>query len=252
MRKYKKFISYDALTNAWQELGWAGDPPPKLEKFGHVYGRTALDWKRGHYYWLSPRHVLNRYWIDEKRWDAIPGVAMGGYISMEWNEKLDMLIAINGGHKVIGFRNGESKIIGESAVDGYHSVGRYNRKRGDMLFAGGNKSRRKVSLIGSDGSIRNLRDAPIDISIRNASLTYDARSGNYLIMLREQRQMYEFDPDLDEWRFVKEWGRSDWPFGSNGFFTPVVIDELGVVFWQSEAGNHVYRHDSVFDRAKSE
>jgi hypothetical protein len=43
MRKYKKFISYNVLTNAWQELCWAGDPPPKLEKFGHVYGRTALD-----------------------------------------------------------------------------------------------------------------------------------------------------------------------------------------------------------------
>jgi hypothetical protein len=134
---------------------------------------------------------------------------------MEWHEKLDMLVAINQRHKVLGFRDGESKFIGESAVDGYHSVG-YNRKRGDMLFAGGNHSRRKVSLIGPDGKIRNLRDAPFDISIRNASVTYDPKSGNYLIMLRNQRQMYELSPDLDEWRLAKEWGEPEWPFGRHG------------------------------------
>ena len=48
MRKYKKFISYDTVENRWRELGWQGAAPPKVEKFGHTYGRTALDWKRGH------------------------------------------------------------------------------------------------------------------------------------------------------------------------------------------------------------
>jgi hypothetical protein len=205
-----------------------------------------LDWKRGHYYWLSPGKVLNRYWIDEKRWESIPGVAMGGYISMEWHERLDMLIAINRGHRMVSFRDGESRSMGKSAVDGYHSVGRYNRKRGDMLFAGGNDSLRKISLIAADGSIRNLQDAPFDIVIKNASLTYDPVSGNYLVMLREQRQMYEFNPDRDEWRLARAWREPEWPFGRHGIYTPVVIDELGVLFWQSETGNRVYRHRSVF------
>lgn len=249
MRKYKKFISYDALTNRWQELGWAGEPPPKLEKFGHVYGRTALDWKRGHYYWLAPDKVLNRYRIDDSRWDAIRGVAMSGYISMEWHEKLDMLIAINPGHEVVAFRDGETKVLGKSAVHGYHSVGRYNRTRGEMLFAGGNQSRRKVSSIAHDGKIRDHRDAPFDISIGNASLTYDPLTGNYLVMLGKQRQLYEYDPDREEWRLAGEWNEAVWPFGPYGFYTPVVIDELGVIFWQSEAGNHVYRHKSAFDQA---
>ncbi len=247
MRKYKRFISYDVLMNAWQELGWAGEPPPKFEKFGHVYGRTALDWKRGHYYWLSPDRILSRYWIDEARWEAIPGIALGGAISMEWHEGLDMLIAITRGHNRVGFREGVLKSMGDSAVDGYHSVGRYNRKRGDMLFAGGNYSLRKLELLGSDGTVRTFKDAPIDVSIKNTSLSYDPLSGNYLFVLRDQRQIYEFNPDRDEWRLAREWSASDWPFGAYGFYTPVVIDDLGVLFWQSEKGNRVYRHRSAFD-----
>jgi hypothetical protein len=247
MRKYKKFISYDVPTNTWHELGWDGDPPPKFEKFGHVYGRTALDWKRGHYYWLSPGNILNRYWIDEARWEAIPGVAIGGPISIEWHEKLDMLITITRGHKMVSFRNGELKSMGYSAVDGYHSVGCYNRKRGDMLFAGGNQSLRKIDLVDASGKLHSFKDAPIDISIKNASLTYDPQSGNYLIVLRTQRQIYEFNPDRDEWRLAREWTEAEWPFGPHGFFTPVVIDELGVLFWQSVKGNRVYRHRSVFN-----
>lgn len=250
MRKYKRFISYGVPTNSWQELGWAGEPPPKLEKFGHVYGRTALDWKRGHYYWLSPGRILNRYRIDEARWEAISGIALGGPISMEWHEKLDMLIAINRGHQMVSFRNGELKPLGESAVDGYHSVGRYNRKRGDMLFAGGNESPRKLELIDAAGKVRRFKDAPIDISIKNTSLTYDPQSGNYLFVLRTQRQIHEFDPDRDQWRLVREWSSADWPFGKYGFYTPVVIDELGVLFWQSETGNRVYRHRSAFVRGE--
>lgn len=246
MRQYKKFISYDAVNNQWQELGWAGDPPPKFEKFGHVYGRTALDWKRGHYYWLSPGNVLNRYAIDQLVWESIPGVGIGGYISMEWHEALDALIAINPGGKMVAFRGGATNAIGQSAVDGYHSVGRYNRTRGDMLFAGGNASRRALELLERGGRVRRFREAPIDISIQNASLTYDPVSGNYLVMLRRERELHEFDPDRDEWRLAGKWDRDEWPFGTHGFYTPVVIDELGVVLWQSETGGHVYRHATAF------
>lgn len=246
MRKYKKFISYDAVKNQWSELGWKGDPPPKFEKFGHVYGRTALDWKRGHYYWLSPDNMLNRYFIDNEKWEAIRDVPIGGYISMEWHETLDMLVAIKQGHEVMGFRGNEARTLGKAGVDGYHSVGRYNRKRGDMLFAGGNHSRQKVSLIGGDGEIIDKRDAPFSLSIGNSSLTYDPISGNYLLMRGKERKLYEYEPGRDEWRVAGEWSVDEWPFGVYSFYTPIVIDELGVVFWQSEVGNYIYRHKSVF------
>lgn len=246
MRKYKKFISYDALRNRWDELGWEGEPPPKFEKFGHVYGRTALDWKRGHYYWLSPGNVLNRYVIDQARWEAVRGVPIDGYISMEWHETLDKLIAIKQGHEVMAFRDGETKKLGEAGVHGYHSVGRYNRTRGDMLFAGGNKSGEKVSLISRDGKIVEKRDAPFRLSIGNSSLTYDPISGNYLLVRGKERKLYEYDPDRDEWRVAGDWSAGGWPFGPYAFYTPVVIDELGIILWQSEVGIFLYRHKTAF------
>ncbi|WP_049780268.1 hypothetical protein [Aromatoleum aromaticum] len=248
IRKYKKFISYDAESNAWQVLGWEGEPPPQHVELGHTYGRTALDSTRGHYYWLSPGQILSRYWIDEERWEAVPGVKIGGYIPIEWHEKLDMLVAINRGGKMVAFSKGETKSIGASVVDGYHSVGSYNRTRGDMLFAGGNASRRKLELIEADGDVRRFRDAPINISVARTALSYDPKSGNYLFLQRQERQLHEFNPDLDEWRLIREWSESEWPFGKEGSSTPVVIDELGVIFWQSEMGIRVYRHRSAFDK----
>lgn len=246
MRKYKKFISYDAINNQWEELGWDGEPPPKFEKYGHVYGRTAIDWKRGHYYWLSLDNVLNRYLIDEKRWEAIRDVPIGGYISMEWHESLDMLIAIPRGHEVKAYRDGKTLTLGKAAVDGYHSLGRYNRTRGDMLFGGGNKSSQKISSISKDGSIRDHHDAPFPFTIGNSSLTYDPVSGNYLLLRAKERELYEYDPDREEWRLAGDWSAGGWPFGAYGFYTPIVIDELGVIFWQSEHGNYLYRHKSAF------
>lgn len=97
MRKYKRFISYDVMSNVWQVFGWAGEAPPKFERVGHVYGRTALDWKRGYYYWLGPGAVLYRYLLKDARWESIDGVLMGGYISMEYHEGMDALLAINRG-----------------------------------------------------------------------------------------------------------------------------------------------------------
>lgn len=250
MRKYKKFISYDVAANRWQVLGWEGDAPPHFERLGHVYGRTALDWKRGHYYWLSPNRALNRYVIDDARWEVIPNVPIRGYISMEWHETLDVLVAINRGGQRVVFRPGETEVVSRSVVDGYHSVGRYNRKRGDMLFAGGNKSRRLLELFDKEGKVQRFRDAPIEISIQNTSLTYDPESGNYLFILRRERELHEFSPELDEWRLAKKWSEGEWPFGKHGFYTPIVIDELGVIFWQSGEGNYVYRHATTFSNLR--
>lgn len=249
MRQYKKFISYDALANVWRELGWEGEPPPKFERFGHVYGRTALDAKRGHYYWLAQNNVLHRYRIDEARWEAIAGVPIRGYLSMEWHEGVDKLVAVNPGHEVVGFRDGAAAALGRAAVHGYHSVGRYNRSRGDMLFAGGNQSPRKLTVVTRTGAIEDRGDAPFDITIKHASLTYDPASGNYLLMRGNVRQLYEYQPDRDEWRLAADWGEAGWPFSRSTFYTPIVIDELGVILWQSEGGIYLYRHRSAFREA---
>ncbi len=250
-RKYKKFISYNAATNAWEELGWDGDGPPKFEEFGHTYGRTALDRKHGYYYLLAAGG-LYRYRIDEARWEALGAVPIKGFISMQWHERLDALVAVSTGNEVYAFRDGRWDSLGKSAVHGYHSLGRYNRKRGDMLVAGGNESLRKVDLIDAAGKIHAMPDAPFDISIKDHALTYDPVSGNYLVLRRDQRQLYEFNPDAKEWRLAADWSAGGWPFGKYGFQVPVVIDEAGVILWQHEAGPQLYRHRSVFGAGAAE
>lgn len=244
-RQYKKFISYDALANTWRELGWDGEPPPKFEQYGHTYGRTALDARRGDYYLLSGAN-LYRYHIDAARWSALGEVPIRGFLSMAWHEKLDKLVAVSPGHQVHAFRDGEWVVLGQSAVHGYHSLGRYNRKRGDMLVAGGNESLRKVDLIDGQGHIRAMPDAPFDISIKDTALTYDPVGGNYLILRRNTRQLYELDPDRREWRLAADWNAGGWPFGQYGYHVPIVIDELGVILWQHEGGPRLYRHRSAF------
>lgn len=244
MRLYKRFISYDALQNRWQELGWAGEAPPKLEKFGHVYGRTALDYRRGHYYWHVPGE-LYRYDIDRRQWSSHAVRRLAAEIAMEWHEALDRLVALDRGGKIYVLQDGQFEPYGQAGVDGYHSVGRYNRTRREMLFAGGNNSPHSLTAIDENGRIRQFDPAPFAISIKNVSLTYDPVGGNYLFFLREQRMLYEFDPDRGRWRLVREWKAEEWPFGEFGFYTPVVIDDLGVILFQSETGNRIYRHTTT-------
>ncbi len=243
-RKYKKFISYNAAANAWEELGWEGDGPPKFEEYGHTYGRTALDRKHGYFYLLAG-DGLYRYAIDAARWEALSVVPIKGFISMQWHERLDALVAVSTGHEVYAFRDGRWDLLGQAAVHGYHSLGRYNRKRGDMLVAGGNESLRKVDLIDAAGKIHAMPDAPFDISIKDHALTYDPVSGNYLVLRRNQRQLYEFSPDAKAWRLAADWSEGGWPFGKYGFQVPIVIDEAGVILWQHETGPRLYRHRSV-------
>ena len=94
--------------------------------------------------------------------------------------------------------------------------------------------------------IHAKHEAPFDISIKNHSLTYDPLSGNYLVLRRNQRQLYEYQPDRDEWRLAMDWSKSGWPFGAYGFEVPIVIDDLGVILWQYAPGPLLYRHRSVF------
>lgn len=249
-RAFKKFISYDAATNAWSELGWAGEHPPLTRENGHTYGRTALDWKRGHYYRAAGKGKMHRYVIDQARWEEITGVPITGYISMEWHYGIDSLVAVTHGYKVYGYRNGSWTEMGVSAVHGYHSVAQFNPVRNDMLVAGGNHSLRKVDIIDANGAIQPRRDAPFDIAIKSHSLTYDPVSGNYLMLRRRERELYEYQPDLDEWRLAEKWGSSDWPFGRYGLQVPIPIEELGVILWQYGPGPMLYRHRSAFDHQR--
>lgn len=244
LRISNRFLSYHAQGNHWEEISLeVPDAPPRFERFGHLYGRTALDRRRGHFYRLVGS-TLHRYVIDEQRWEAFPGAPIGSYISIGWHEALDQLVGTDN-HGVHGFRDGHWQPLGRTAVHGYHSSSRYNPRRKDMLFIGGNESRRTVDLLTADGAIKHMRDAPFDFTIRADDLTYDPVSGRYLVLLRD-RTLWEYDADRDEWHLARDMrgAAQGWPFGSGGI-VPVPIDELGIVFWIMQNGALLYRHRSA-------
>ncbi|WP_068808209.1 hypothetical protein [Thauera phenolivorans] len=255
-RQHKKFISYDARTNSWEELGWAGDPPPQFEQFGRPYGRNALDWENGHYYHLSIvdgyTKGLYRYLIDEERWERMPDLPSGGEktvaaVSMEWHRGMKKLILLDRtgkGHRLWAFDGKAWKDLGRSNVHGYHSQMQYNEKRGDLLIAGGTHTLRKVDLLTKDGELKHLPDAPFKMGIRNSDLVYDPVSGDYLYLITEARELWEMNPETAEWKRVRTWTDESWPFGKYGYVVPAPIDDLGAILWLHQRGPLLYRHPS--------
>ena len=254
LRQSNRFLSLDAVSNTWREISLDGDhAPPLFERFGHMYGRTALDWKRGHYYRLAGS-TLHRYLVDEDRWERFENSPIGGYISIEWHYGRDMLVGL-AGHELHGFRDGQWFSLGSAAVHGYHSSAQYNPVRNDMLFIGGNHSRQNVDILDAHGRLHRMADAPFGFGISQDNLTYDPLSGNYLVLHRDRR-LWEYNPDLDEWKVARDFSESSsgWPFGGYWAVVPIPIDELGVIFWQNSRGPHLYRHEAVLSgqsKAKS-
>ena len=157
-----------------------------------------------------------------------------------------MLVAL-AENRLHGFRDGRWMPLVKAAVHGYHSSARYNPKRGDMLFIGGNHSRRTVDILTADGQLVHRKDAPFAFSIRSDNLAHDPVTGNYLVLL-DDRILWEYSPDLDEWRVARDMrgAFSDWPFGRHEGIVPIVIDELDIILWNHGSAARLYRHKSVF------
>ena len=246
LRQSNRFISYDATRDAWEEFSLdQPNAPPLFERFGHIYGRTALDWERGHFYRLAGS-TLHRYVIDEERWEKFENSPIGGYISIDWHYGLDMLVGL-ANHDLHGFREGQWFPRGRADVHGYHSSAQYNSVRNDMLFIGGNHSRRNVNVLNAEGGLLRMADAPFDFGISQDSLTYDPLSGNYIVLHRDRR-LWEYNPDRDEWRVARDFNEPDsgWPFGRYWAVVPIPIDELGVIMWQFSGNPRIYLHETVF------
>lgn len=257
LRKNKRFIRYDAASNAWTIIPIEGDnAPPTYESYGHMYGRTALDWEKGHYYHLSA-DTLYRYWIDENRWEKFENTPLDDPISMDYHDEMDALVAVRGGggggthYTAWMFQDDQWTELGKTTVQGYHASAQYNRKRAEYLAIGGTKSYRAVNLIDADGTIRVMGDAPWDITISNGVITYDPISGKYLLLRwGGVRTLYEYDADADTWREAINWQSGGWPFGSYGHMVPIPIDELGAILWITDTGSaQLYRHISALENA---
>lgn len=255
MRRFKKFIVYDAPSNLWQEIGWNGSPPPIDEKIGHAYGRNALDRKRGHFYHLSlvnkRARGLFRYLVDDDRWERLPDLPSAGYpsvaaLSVEWHPGLDALVVLDPsspGRRLWTFDGSGWHEQPRSTVNGYHSHLQYNDVSGDVLMAGGNRSPKTMQLFERNGKLRSLPDSPFPMTLGVNDLTYDPQSGRYLYIRSREQEIWELPAKTTKWRRVIDSSSTDWPLRPGSLAVPIPVESLGVVFFLHENGPYLYRHD---------
>lgn len=243
------FITYKSETHEWKVLSNEG-PASNI----HVYGATALDSVMSHYYRLAPvgdcLH-LYRYLIDENYWESVETVFPGPAICsphtnpIEWHEGLNQLIYIRS-NTVYGLDHDNWISHGTTAVEGHFSSAQYNRTRDEMLFIGGSPAH--VSLLDAQSAVEDLNDAPFEFGLSDSSLTYDPRTGNYLVFIaKEDGILWELDPGLDEWRIAPDTIGNGRPFDFSGSIVPAPIDSYEVILWFNKAGPIVYKHKSAFD-----
>ena len=246
LRQSNRFLVYDALADIWHELDLdVPNAPPRFERYGHLYGRTALDAKRGHFYRLVGK-TLHRFHIDTAKWERFGETPLAGYISIDWHEGLDLLIGLHE-NEVHGFRDGHWYRLGTSNVHGYHSSAKFNPKRNEMLFIGGNHSRRSASILDGQGRIQAAPEVPFEFSISRDNLTYDPESGHFLVLRQNHRELWEFEPDSGQWQLAMTMDDEEhtWPFSRHGGVVPVPIEELGIILWLNDSGPQIYRHRKV-------
>lgn len=247
------FSSYLAADHRWIH----NPLPTELIGRPHVYCRNAYDDSRGHFYRAAQNDRIHRYNTVENEWEHFAVADNGEHISttapMVWHEGLDMLITGdtgNGARRVWGWANGDTAWtdLGAMVISAYQSLMVYNRTRGDALMVDDTNTR-NCRLVLADGTTVEMPPAGAfaTLKIATGNITYDPVSGNYL--LRSGRQLYELNPEAGEWRLQTDWSvepaSNDWPGAYYG--RPfIVIDDLGVLLWQTYYGVWVYKPASAF------
>lgn len=241
-RNAQVFHSYIASSNQWiHNPLWEGMPANH-----HQYGAVAFDRQRQHYYRKSGGKLF-RFLISENRWEAAADfVPVSEYSPMEYHPGLDAIVAV-GDFELHAFRAGSWSSLGNSAHHGHHSNVIFNRVRAELLIIGGNRSRNAVTLMDMQGSLTEMKPLPFNWRAQHHVLTYDPTTGNYLVLHRRERTLWEYSPVHDEWRLARDWGHEPgWPFGQYFGHVLIPIDEYGTLLWIHRTGPVVYRHQSAF------
>jgi hypothetical protein len=262
------FHRYHAQTGTWDYP--TIDMPHAVRQVAqpHTYGQQAIDDRRGMAYYGPDPDQVNRYRITEDRWEHIAldpaGVKFGAQSPIVWHEGLDMLLVSETGRKgsdatlLYGWRDGMSRFeeIGVSGHDSYHSHFVYNRKRGDALMLGGNHNGTRVTLILADGTAQRMADRPDEIDgvalrfgVGTRHLSYDPASGNYLMTDRDNRIIWEYAPDIDQWAIGKDMRpgtpeAADWSGPYHGNLL-IPIDGTDYLVWYSYYTPRIYKHLAV-------
>jgi hypothetical protein len=186
----------------------------------------------------------------------------------EWHEGLDMLVRPqaqkNNMAKLGGWKNdglGWRDLGSLGNHDPYHATMHYNRTRGDMLLVGGSGTDadyRRVTLIDANGGIHRKADIPLDpvtnrpifntrLGQDMVSLFHDPISGNYLY--KTQTQIWEYNPELDEWRFNLEVlaAENKYMYPGNYFgWVLIPMEDTGTVALLNYYRDQILRIKSVF------
>ncbi len=261
LRQTRQFIAYSEEKNAWRvvPLDRASDNPVFQTRFGHVYGTNAFDPARSRFYHLyrdfeELKGGISYFDALTEKWTKLPPKPAGsGGMCIEYFSATDSLIVLAKQVWAFDLAKREWIALGESPVDGYHSMFRHNPFRNEVLMAGGNNSPTTVARLRKDGTIQRLKDCPVKLSVGSDKVTIDPVSGRYLIMgggKDEPKKMYEFDSDKNEYRLVEPF-MAGWPY--NRYAMPVVafIPEYGVTMW-AEKTVHLYKHDPAAATGKGE
>ena len=236
------FHSYIAQTHEWRHNAVAGSIPHDH----HQYGGVAFDRHQQHFYRKSGG-LLHLFIPASEHWKLITDdLPAGGTSPMEYHEGLRALLIL-GNHDLYQFDGSGWRTIAQVDNHGHHANMIYNRTRRELIIVGGNRSRRTVTLMDERGQKFRMADAPFDWRAQHHVLSYDPRSGNYLVLHRRERVLWEYSPAHDQWLIARQWPEPhDWPFGNFYGHVLIPVDEFGVIVWLHRSGPMVYRHKSVF------
>jgi hypothetical protein len=260
------FYRYRAVDNRFLHNVMTTEPVKRRIDRAHAYSKQSLDDSRGHWYCDHRPDDLAQYDIARDKWNFIEldptGISFPIMSSACWHEGLDGLITheqagVNSRALFWQYGDDRWRPLATTGHSGYHAHTRYNRVRGDMLILGGNDNPLRVTLIDATGNVTTKADRPetvsgqtLSFSMQDRYLSYDPVSGNYLLMDWQRKILWEYSPDLDEWRLANNWNTgqpyaSDWPWIYYGI-NAAPIEELGVLLMMSSYEPRIYKHVSVF------
>ena len=256
----RRFVCYDASTNAWSRLPqppWV-NPAGYCNGMGHGYDHQDINVAAGIYYFRE-NYLVHCYKISTGTWSDTPentdiySIALG--VSY-FPEAHGLFVADMQIQKTWIFLDATSQwktlspVVGTSGS--YHGISEYNPVHKVVIFGGGNGNR-SLYKMDSLQTITRLKDSPVDLNCSSLSslLTVDPVSGDYLVFTSDGL-FHIYNVLTDTWTM----GPGSNLFGStkggsNGAVWGVIatpISNYGVVmFAKDNLANsmvYIYKHSS--------
>ncbi|MFC6669007.1 hypothetical protein [Marinobacterium aestuariivivens] len=214
-RKQYKFIAYAEDSNAWRILpgpfGWNTPDSGTFKdtrktKFGHVYGRNALDSEHGIFY-VAISGYTYAYNLKSSTWTRTSG---GSGMSIEYFPGLGLLSHDTDPQRgktefpleLLRPNKNNWESFTTLPFSGYHSISHYNPILDEMLFIAGNDNRSVVTLK-RNGQLSRKKDLPFDMTIRYGQVVVDPNTGRYLIF--NLGLLHEFNSQTNEYQPVNDY-----------------------------------------------